>query len=127
MFEIANGALLAAGDVYVIANAEANSEIVALANEAYAYGDTTSDGVTIYVATFNGDDVRALAYAGGGGDTVIMDIIGTLEGGDPGAGWAVSGVDDAPWYARATQMELCRAMAATGLCPRAQIPLVLNG
>ena len=24
-----------------------------------------------------------------------MDIIGTLEGGDPGAGWAVAGVDDA--------------------------------
>ena len=67
VFEIADGALLAAGDVYVIANAEADSEIVALADEAYAYGDTTSDGVTIYVATFNGDDVRALAYAGGGG------------------------------------------------------------
>jgi hypothetical protein len=83
-----SGSTLESGDVYVIANSSASDAILALADEALSYGDPW------YTAGFNGDDVRALAHVSGG-DTTILDIIGTLDGGDPGSGWPVAGVDNA--------------------------------
>ncbi|MDP7653594.1 MAG: lamin tail domain-containing protein, partial [Candidatus Marinimicrobia bacterium] len=87
-FTFATDATLASGDVYVLANDAADSSILAEADEVFAYGDPW------YITSFNGDDVRALSHLSGA-DTVIIDIIGTLEGGDPGSGWAVAGVDNA--------------------------------
>ena len=88
-FTFATDATLASGDVYVLANDAADSSILAHADEVFAYGDPW------YITSFNGDDVRALSHLAGSGDTVIIDIIGTLEGGDPGSGWAVAGIDNA--------------------------------
>jgi hypothetical protein len=84
-FTFQAGATVAAGDVYIVANSEADEAILALADETHAYGDPW------YITSFNGDDVRALAQINGT-DTTIIDIIGTLDGGDPGSGWDVAGV-----------------------------------
>ena len=84
-FTFQAGATVAAGDVYIIANSEADEAILALADETHAYGDPW------YITSFNGNDVRALAQINGT-DTTIIDIIGTLDGGDPGSGWDVAGV-----------------------------------
>ena len=87
-FTFETGVSLEPDDVYVIANAESDATILALADEIHAYADPW------YVTVFNGDDVRALAQIDGS-DTTIIDIIGTLEGGDPGSGWDVAGVTNA--------------------------------
>ena len=87
-FTFQSGASIAVGDVYIVANSEADDAILALADETHAFGDPW------YITSFNGDDVRALAEINGT-DTTIIDIIGTLEGGDPGSGWEVAGVENA--------------------------------
>lgn len=69
------------GDVFVIANSSAGSEIAAVA-------DMTS-GATF----FNGDDAVGLAKDIGGTMTLI-DVVGT-DGADPGSGWDVAGVTNA--------------------------------
>ncbi|MFL2983244.1 MAG: c-type cytochrome domain-containing protein [Candidatus Neomarinimicrobiota bacterium] len=84
-FTFQAGATVAVGDVYIVANSEADEAILALADETHAYGDPW------YITSFNGNDVRALAQINGT-DTTIIDIIGTLDGGDPGSGWDVAGV-----------------------------------
>lgn len=68
---------LAHGDVYVIANSQANAAILAVSD------------VTSTVTFFNGDDALGLFY----GDTLI-DIIGIYQN-DPGVAWPVAGVADA--------------------------------
>ena len=66
--------VLADGDVFIIANGNANATILALAD------------ITSGVANFNGDDVVGLFK-----NNVLIDIIG-IEGNDPGSGWDVAGV-----------------------------------
>jgi len=58
-FTFQAGATVAAGDVYIVANSEADEAILALADETHAYGDPW------YITSFNGDDVRALAQING--------------------------------------------------------------
>ena len=87
-FTFDTGATIDVGDVYVIASSDADATITDLADETHAYADPW------YITAFNGNDVRALAQIDGT-DTTIIDMIGTLEGGDPGAGWDVAGVTDA--------------------------------
>ncbi|KAF5048052.1 Lamin Tail Domain protein [anaerobic digester metagenome] len=71
--------ILAAGEVYVIANSEA---ITGIQDQADVFSTVTY---------FNGDDALALRCLNP--DTLI-DVIGTI-GTDPGDGWAVAGVADA--------------------------------
>ena len=98
-FTFAAGATVAAGDVYVLANVDADATITGAADETFAFGDPW------YITSFNGDDVRALALAADPTNTVF-DIIGTLdfdmdgvpgEGSedDPGSGFDVAGVANA--------------------------------
>ncbi|MBT3960752.1 MAG: lamin tail domain-containing protein, partial [Candidatus Marinimicrobia bacterium] len=98
-FTFAAGAMLAAGDVYVVASSDASDGIQALADELLGYADPW------YTTSFNGDDVRALAHVSGA-DTTILDIIGTLDGDgdgvegegsedDPGGGFDVAGTSAA--------------------------------
>jgi len=98
IFTFQSGATVAAGDVYIVANSEADDAILALADETHAYGDPW------YITSFNGDDVRALAQINGT-DTTIIDIIGTLDtdgdgvpgegdDDDPGSGWDVAGIEN---------------------------------
>ncbi|MBE9468303.1 MAG: DUF5018 domain-containing protein [Bacteroidetes bacterium] len=81
---------LASGDVYVIAHAEADATILAVADTAVVspYSDGTS-----YIVNFNGDDARALCKVSGT-DTTIIDVIGNYTE-DPGDGWDVAGVTKA--------------------------------
>lgn len=71
--------ILAAGDVYVIANAAAAAEIQDVAD------------ITSNITFFNGDDALALRCIN---PPTLMDVFGTI-GTDPGTGWAVAGVANA--------------------------------
>ncbi|NOZ03378.1 MAG: T9SS type A sorting domain-containing protein [FCB group bacterium] len=84
-FPFPNGAAIAPGDVYVIANSSADQAILDVADTSYAYGSP------YYITAFNGDDVRALCSVVGT-DTTIIDIIGAYDLVDPGSGWDVAGV-----------------------------------
>jgi len=68
---------LAAGEVYVLANASANAAILAQADYFPAYS------ATVFSCGYNGDDAIAL-YKG----STIIDLIGVI-GTDPGSNWAV--------------------------------------
>ena len=71
------GAVVAAGDVYIIAHGSADPFIIAEADEFHTY-------------LSNGDDGYALVQ-GGEEDYVILDMIGLWDA-DPGSGWEVAGV-----------------------------------
>jgi hypothetical protein len=83
------GATLAPGDVFVIANENADGTILAVADDSLAYNEGG------YVVGFNGDDVRALYKYTTATDSMMIDIIGRYDLVDPGAGWEVAGVADA--------------------------------
>lgn len=68
---------LAAGDVYVLANASADPAIIAQADYYPAYS------TTVFSCGFNGDDAIAL-YKG----ETLIDLIGVI-GVDPGTNWVV--------------------------------------
>jgi hypothetical protein len=82
------GATLATGDVFVIANENADNAILAVADDTLAYN---AGG---YVVGFNGDDVRALYHHTSVTDSAMVDIIGAYDLVDPGAGWDVAGVSN---------------------------------
>ncbi|MFQ6603958.1 MAG: lamin tail domain-containing protein [Fidelibacterota bacterium] len=87
------GFLLAPGDVFVAASADADPEILQAADSAYAYGDGA------FITSFNGDDVRGLARIDGT-DTTFIDLIGFYDinadtSEDPGSGWDVAGTANA--------------------------------
>jgi len=71
------GAIVAAGDVYVIAHPSADASILALADQTHS---TLS----------NGDDGYALV-SGTETSYVVIDWLGDFEA-DPGSGWAVAGI-----------------------------------
>ncbi|MCB0497097.1 MAG: lamin tail domain-containing protein [Cyclobacteriaceae bacterium] len=78
---------LAAGDVYVIYNADAtDATIIAEGDLALTYADT-GDGVR--VAAFTGDDAMGLFK-----DGILIDLIGDANN-DPGTAWEVAGIADA--------------------------------
>ncbi|RUA32251.1 MAG: hypothetical protein DSY76_00670, partial [Bacteroidetes bacterium] len=83
------GATLTAGDVFVIANDQSDSTILAVADDTLAYN---AGG---YVVGFNGNDVRALFHKTSATDSVMIDIIGAYDGVNPGQGWVVAGVTKA--------------------------------
>ena len=86
--------MLASQEVYVIAHAEADPIILAEADKVIANPFNNPEGdPDSYIVSFNGDDARAIAKIEGSEFNVI-DIIGTLSGGDPGNGWGVAGVAD---------------------------------
>ena len=73
------GAVIAPGDVYVIAHGSSDSIILAQADQTHNY-------------LSNGDDGYALAY-GSESDYQILDFLGDFNG-DPGSGWEVAGVSN---------------------------------
>ncbi|MFH1526604.1 MAG: lamin tail domain-containing protein, partial [Bacteroidota bacterium] len=81
------GATLAAGDVWVIVADQVNSALydTTKANEVLSYPSVTHH---------NGDDARAIAMIVGT-DTTLIDVIGLVDGIDPGTGWPVAGIADA--------------------------------
>ena len=86
--------MLTSQGVYVIAHAEADPIILAEADKVIANPFNNLEGdPDSYIVSFNGNDARAIAKIEGSEFNVI-DIIGTLFGGDPGNGWGVAGVSD---------------------------------
>lgn len=81
------GTMLAAGDVFVVAHADADAAITA---EADSLVQNPFEGGSSFIAVFNGDDARGLFHVSGT-DTTLLDVFGTTEE-DPGSGWDVSGV-----------------------------------
>ena len=73
------GAVIASGDVYVIAHPQADEQILAQADQTHQY-------------LSNGDDGYALV-SGIENNYVIIDWLGDWEG-DPGSGWEVAGVEN---------------------------------
>ncbi len=73
------GAVVAPGDVYVIAHPSADPTILAASDHTFTF-------------LSNGDDGFALVQ-GTEADFVILDVIGNWEG-DPGSGWEVAGVSN---------------------------------
>jgi len=82
------GTKLAPGDVFVVANNQADSTIIAVADDTLPYNGGG------YIVGFNGDDVRAL-FKHSATDSMMIDIIGRYDLVDPGSGWDVAGVSDA--------------------------------
>ena len=79
----AEGTILAAGDVFVVAHPDADAAILAEAD------------YTDFIYLGNGDDAFAITLAGATADNyTIVDIVGDM-GGDPGDGWDVAGVNNA--------------------------------
>ena len=74
------GAVIAPGDVYVIAHGSADPAILAEADETHNY-------------LSNGDDGYALAF-GTEADYTVLDWLGDFNG-DPGSGWTVAGISNA--------------------------------
>lgn len=74
-----DGAVVTAGDVYVIAHPSADAAILAAADMTFNY-------------LSNGDDGFALVY-GTETDYSVLDWLGDWQG-DPGSGWEVAGVAD---------------------------------
>jgi len=83
------GATLAAGDVFVLANDDSDTLILAVADDSLHYNEGG------YVVGFNGDDVRALYHKTSATDSALIDIIGLYDLTDPGKGWEVAGVTNA--------------------------------
>lgn len=73
------------GDVYVIADDNADASILAVADLALAFESPIH---------FNGDDAIGLFKDDGGGTFLPLDIIGVPDA-DPGSGWEVAGVASA--------------------------------
>ena len=78
---------LSNGDVYVIANSQADDSIL-------SHND--DDGTNMTVTYFNGDDYLGLVHDSNGDGTFdnsseVIDVIGVF-GEDPGTGWPVAGV-----------------------------------
>ena len=78
--EFLEGAVIAEGDVYVIAHPSANPEILAIADQTHPYLSNGDDGYALVIGTES-------QYS-------IIDFIGDF-GDDPGAGWDVAGIADA--------------------------------
>ena len=77
-FNFPSDATIPSGGHYIVAHPSADAVILELADMTYQY-------------LSNGDDTYVLAELTET-DTLIVDQIGTIEGGDPGSGWEVAGV-----------------------------------
>ncbi len=88
VFTFKPGTILKDGDVYVIANESAGTEITSVADTLIPGGPPN------YFMGYNGDDVRTLAHVSGT-DTVEIDKIGADDLSDPGTAWDVAGVSNA--------------------------------
>lgn len=89
LYYFPTGSIIKSGEVFVLANSQANSDILAKANDTVAYNEGG------YVTSFNGNDARALIrLVGSDKNWVMVDMIGDPNN-DPGTGWDVAGVSEA--------------------------------
>ena len=89
LYHFPSGHVLGSGDVFVLANASAGSDILAVADDTLAYNEGG------YVTSFNGNDARALIrIVSSDSIWVTVDLIGVPDV-DPGTAWDVAGVTEA--------------------------------
>ncbi|MCT4665319.1 MAG: lamin tail domain-containing protein [Flavobacteriales bacterium] len=81
------GTTVADQDVYVIANSQATTDILNVADTTFSYNQST-------VASFNGDDGRGLAIRTAPNTYTILDIIGNPNE-DPGSAWDLANGNNA--------------------------------
>jgi len=87
-YDFPSGAVLESGEVWVIANSNADQKIKTVADDTLT--STSAGGVV----NFNGNDVRALVKITET-DTLIIDIIGLYNDPALADGWQIAGVSDA--------------------------------
>ncbi len=89
VYHFPEGTVLHPGDVFVLANEDADSAVLSVANDTLRYNEGG------YVCSFNGDDARILMkVVNNGYDHMWVDVIGEPWT-DPGDGWEVAGVANA--------------------------------
>ena len=91
-----DGATIAPGDVYVVADARSDASILEQADETHNYLSNGDDGVCLVSggtwSDVNGDgDIDAGEMTG----YEILDCVGDFSETDPGSGWPVAGVNNA--------------------------------
>ena len=91
LYYFPTGAVLKSGNVFVLANSQADPKILAVTDDTLAYDEGG------YVMSFNGNDARVLIrIMNNGSDRAWIDAIGDPNY-DPGNGWDVAGVTEATY------------------------------
>ncbi|PQJ31176.1 hypothetical protein BST92_04220 [Nonlabens arenilitoris] len=87
------GAVIADGDVYVVAHGSADATILAQADQTFNFLSNGDDGFALVLnnGTFNDLDMDGEVDAGEMTGFTILDFLGDFNG-DPGTGWDVAGV-----------------------------------
>ncbi|MFT5925832.1 MAG: hypothetical protein ACI9WL_000574 [Rubritalea sp.] len=87
------GAVVANGDVYVVAHGSADASILAQADQTFNFLSNGDDGFALVLndGTFNDADMDGNVDAGEMTGFTILDFLGDFNA-DPGSGWDVSGV-----------------------------------
>ena len=89
------GAVIAAGDVYVISHPSADAVIEAQSDQHHTYLSNGDDGFKLVKDfTWNDADSDGNIDAGEATGFTVVDVLGDWEG-DPGSGWDVAGVSSA--------------------------------
>lgn len=87
-----SGAMIKAGETYVIAHPSADQYILDHADHTFQYLSNGDDGFALVKGgTFNDADTNGRVDAGEMTGFTVLDWIGNWEG-DPGSGWDVAGV-----------------------------------
>ncbi|MBN2614229.1 MAG: lamin tail domain-containing protein [Bacteroidales bacterium] len=90
VYNFPSGTVLKSGEVFVLANSGASSDVLSKANDTLAYNEGG------YVAAFNGNDARALVrLVGDYQDWVMVDLIGVTDYTESVSSWDVAGVTGA--------------------------------
>ena len=89
------GAVIAAGDVYVITDEDADASLLAVQDQEHNYLSNGDDGFKL-VKDFTWNDADGDGNVDQGEMTgfTVVDVIGDWQG-DPGSGWDVAGVSNA--------------------------------
>jgi len=90
------GAIIADGDVFVVAHGSADPAILAVADQTFNFLSNGDDGMALVLdnGTWNDADMDGNVDAGEMTGFTILDWLGDWNG-DPGTGWDVSGVANA--------------------------------
>ncbi|MEE2954288.1 MAG: hypothetical protein VX347_03860, partial [Bacteroidota bacterium] len=83
-----SGAVVAPGDVYIVAHPSADLSILAHADETFTYLSNGDDGYALVYGSNPGTPMDPVS-----GNYQIMDWLGDWNG-DPGSGWSVAGVSN---------------------------------
>jgi hypothetical protein len=91
-----DGATIAPGDVYVVADSRSDASILEHADETHNYLSNGDDGICLVSGgTWSDDDGNGNIGSGEMTGYNIIDCVGDFSETDPGSGWPVAGVNNA--------------------------------